>query len=93
MIPWYKLGEFNDKGKWIRCSVCKNKARDRIREDTILTNYPLYYTKCKKETLINVKDVYSNCYQGIRCIDAESMSVVTRNFIGSAFSMKAYQKS
>mgnify|MGYP001095021073 CR=1 FL=1 len=50
-------------------------------------------SKCKKETLINIKDVYSNCYQGIRCIDAESMSVVTRNFIGSAFSVKAYQKS
>ena len=39
---------------WIRCSVCGNKTRDKIREDTILKNYPLYCPKCKQETLIEV---------------------------------------
>lgn len=34
--------------------VCGNKTRDRIREDTILKNYPLYCLKCKQEKLINV---------------------------------------
>lgn len=28
--------------EWIRCPVCGNKTRDRIREDTFLKNYPLY---------------------------------------------------
>lgn len=28
------------------------KPRDKIREDTILKNYPLYCPKCKQESLI-----------------------------------------
>ena len=38
--------------EWIRCPVCGGKTRDRIREDTVLKNYPLYCPKCKQETLI-----------------------------------------
>ena len=30
----------NEKAKWIHCPVCRNKTRDRIREDTVLKNYP-----------------------------------------------------
>ena len=41
--------------EWIRCPVCGNKTRDKIREDTVLKNYPLYCPKCKQETLISVK--------------------------------------
>ena len=41
--------------KWIRCPICGNKTRDRLREDTILINYPLYCPKCKQETLITAK--------------------------------------
>ncbi len=41
--------------KWIRCPVCGNKTRDKIREDTVLKNYPFYCPKCKKETLIERK--------------------------------------
>ncbi|HIS61919.1 MAG TPA: hypothetical protein IAC14_06690 [Candidatus Scybalomonas excrementigallinarum] len=36
--------------EWILCSICGNKTRDRIREDTVLKNYLLYCTKCKQET-------------------------------------------
>ena len=43
--------------EWIRCPVCGNKTRGRIREDTVLKNYPLYCPKCKQETLIEVKDL------------------------------------
>lgn len=43
--------------KWIRCPVCGNKTRDRLREDTILINYPLYCPKCKQETLIIAKEM------------------------------------
>ncbi len=28
------------KEKWIRCPVCGNKTRDRIREDTVLKYRP-----------------------------------------------------
>ena len=43
--------------KWIYCTICKNKTRDRIREDTVLKNYPLYCPKCKQETLIEAKNL------------------------------------
>lgn len=42
--------------KWVRCPVCGSKTRDRIREDTILKNYPLYCPKCKQESLIEVEN-------------------------------------
>ena len=45
------------KVEWILCPVCGNKTRDRIREDTVLRNYPLYCPKCKQESLIEVKDL------------------------------------
>ena len=41
--------------EWIRCPVCGSKTRDRLREDTVLKNYPLYCPKCKQETLIEAK--------------------------------------
>lgn len=43
--------------KWILCPVCGNKTRTMIREDTVLCNFPLYCPKCKKETIINVRDM------------------------------------
>ena len=47
-----------DKTEWIRCPVCGSKTRDRLREDTVLKNYPLYCPKCKQETLINAKELH-----------------------------------
>ena len=43
--------------EWILCPVCGNKTRTKIREETELKNFPLYCPKCKKETLINVKQL------------------------------------
>ncbi|EHL7151046.1 cysteine-rich KTR domain-containing protein [Listeria innocua] len=36
------------------CPICKNKTRVKIRENTILDNFPLYCPKCKQEILISV---------------------------------------
>ena len=44
--------------EWILCPVCGSKTRDRLREDTVLKNYPLYCPKCKQETLINAKELH-----------------------------------
>lgn len=41
-----------EKTKWILCPVCGSKTRDKIREDTVLRNYPLYCPKCRQESLI-----------------------------------------
>ena len=45
------------KNEWIRCPVCGSKTRDRLREDTVLKNYPLYCPKCKQECLIDVDNM------------------------------------
>ena len=43
--------------EWICCPVCGNKTRNKVREDTVLVNFPLYCPKCKKESLIEVKNL------------------------------------
>lgn len=43
--------------EWVYCPVCGNKTRDRIREDTVLINYPLYCPKCKRKSLIQAKQL------------------------------------
>ena len=43
--------------KFVLCPICGNKTRTMIREDTALRNFPLYCPKCKKETIINAKDM------------------------------------
>lgn len=40
--------------KWILCPVCNNKTRLKIRENTVLENFPLFCPKCKQETMIDV---------------------------------------
>lgn len=42
---------------WLKCPFCRGKTRDRLRGDTVLINYPLYCPKCKRETLINAKEL------------------------------------
>ena len=44
------------KTEWILCPFCGNKARNQIRDDTVLLNFPLYCPKCKQETLIEAKN-------------------------------------
>ncbi|TGY86924.1 conjugal transfer protein [Petralouisia muris] len=43
--------------EWIICTICGRKTHNKIREDTVLKNYPLYCPKCKQETLIDAKDL------------------------------------
>lgn len=45
------------KYEWILCPVCGNKTRVRVRDDTVLENFPLFCPKCKRETLINVNQL------------------------------------
>ena len=45
------------KIEWVYCPICGNKTRNKIREDTILKNYPLYCPKCRQETLIEVTNL------------------------------------
>lgn len=57
--------------KWILCPVCKSKTRTKIRDDTILENFPLFCPKCKQETLINIRKLNLSV---ITELDAETQS-------------------
>lgn len=46
-----------EKTEFIRCPVCGNKTRDKIREDTVLKNFPLFCPKCKSERLIDIEQL------------------------------------
>ena len=43
--------------EWIICPICGRKTHNKIREDTVLKNYPLYCPKCRQETFISTKDL------------------------------------
>ena len=43
--------------QWICCPVCRGKTRIKIRGDTVLEKFPLYCPKCKRETLVNIKEL------------------------------------
>ena len=43
---------------WLICPICKSTTRTKLRNDTVLKNYPLYCPKCKNECLIEVKNLY-----------------------------------
>ncbi|MGN1416867.1 MAG: cysteine-rich KTR domain-containing protein [Oscillospiraceae bacterium] len=41
--------------KWVLCPVCGGKTRVKLREDTVLINFPLFCPKCKSENIINAE--------------------------------------
>lgn len=44
----------NEKG-YIICPKCNRVTKVKIHSDTVLKNFPLFCTWCKKETIINHK--------------------------------------
>lgn len=60
-----------DKKEWILCPVCGSKTRNKVREDTILINYPLYCPKCRQETLIEAKNLQVIVIKELDTLDAE----------------------
>ena len=51
-----EANDMHDDLKWILCPRCHNKTRTKIRDDTVLENFPLYCPKCKGEFLISLKN-------------------------------------
>lgn len=58
---------------WVYCPICNNKTRIQIRGDTELKNFPLFCPKCKRETLINLKDMKISIIDEPDALDAEPM--------------------
>ena len=41
--------------KWVICPVCGSKTRVKLRQDTVLKNFPLFCPKCKQESVISAE--------------------------------------
>lgn len=54
-----------EKTVWIRCPVCGNKTRLQIRADIELKSFPIYCSKCRQESLIDIKDLQVTVIKGI----------------------------
>ena len=67
-----------NKKEWILCPVWGSKTRNKVREDTILINYPLYYLKCRQETLIEAKNLRVTVIKEPDILDAEPMNMAQR---------------
>ena len=64
-----------DKTEWILCPLCGSKTRNKVREDTVLINYPLYCPKCRHETLIEAKNLQVIVIKEPDTLDAEPMNL------------------
>ena len=64
-----------DKTEWILCPLCGSKTRNKVREDTVLINYPLYCPKCRQETLIEAKNLQVIVIKEPDSLDAEPINV------------------
>ena len=64
-----------DKTEWILCPLCGSKTRNKVREDTVLINYPLYCPKCRQETLIEAKNLQVIVITEPDTLDAEPMNL------------------
>ena len=56
LVNWKPQNDMEDV-KWVLCPICRNKTRLKIRRDTELKNFPLFCPKCRKECLINAKQL------------------------------------
>ncbi len=69
------MGEkYLTKIEWVLCPICSNKTRIKIRPDTVLENFPLFCPKCKKESLIDVKNFEVKVIEP-DALDAEPMNL------------------
>nr|WP_322175827.1 cysteine-rich KTR domain-containing protein [Acutalibacter sp. M00118] len=41
---------------WVICPKCGKKTHTKLREDTMLTNFPLYCPKCRQERIISANE-------------------------------------
>jgi len=42
------------ESKWVVCPNCGDRTKTKIREDSVLLNFPLYCHKCKKELTVSI---------------------------------------
>lgn len=48
--------ECKDAKQWLLCPVCDSKTRTMLRRDTTLIHFPLFCPKCKRESVVDVRN-------------------------------------
>jgi len=48
------------KEEWVLRPVCGNKTRFKIRDGTVLINFPLDCPKCRQESLVDAQNFENN---------------------------------
>lgn len=51
--------ENNMKETWVLCPICHNKTRTKLRPDTEAKNLIVFCPKCKRESVVDIKDMES----------------------------------
>lgn len=64
-----------EKTEWIRCPICGNKTRTKVRLDTVLKRFPLFCPKCRRETTIDVVKMNMLVIKEPDASDAEPMKL------------------
>ena len=44
-----------DNKGFVHCPYCKGKTKTKVNKDTILINFPLYCSWCKREMIVDVE--------------------------------------
>ena len=63
------------KVTWVLCPICGHKTRTKVRPDTVLENFPLFFFKCKKETMIHLIKQNISIIKEPDALDAEPMNL------------------
>lgn len=45
--------------QWVHCPICGGKTRTKIRPDTEAKNLIVFCPKCKRESVMDIKDMES----------------------------------
>lgn len=40
----------------LKCPVCGGKTHTQVKPDTVLERFPLFCPKCKRESIVTVRD-------------------------------------
>ncbi len=48
------MEEESKKNLWLKCPKCGVRTKNKVYDDTVLLNFPLYCTHCKKEFIVGV---------------------------------------
>lgn len=46
-----------NESQWVLCPNCGAKTKTKVMKNTILENFPLFCPKCKRETIVHVKQM------------------------------------